>query len=120
MTRAAWGGSPGNPIVFDTAHLLSAAALADGDAGARAWIRAHPKLVDAVECGHLGRGDDIDTPADLRSWHRDPGDPGELHQGLPSRPALDRTWASDIRFPCSRTTIPTIGNFRGNEGEERR
>ncbi len=68
VTRAAWNGDGGTPIVFDTAHLLSAAALADGDAGARAWIHAHPELVDTVECGQLGRGDDIDTPADLRAW----------------------------------------------------
>ncbi|MDQ4215295.1 nucleotidyltransferase family protein [Microbacterium sp. ASV81] len=69
VTRAVWAGVPGNPILFDTGHLLSAAARAEGDAGARAWIRMHPDLVDDVECGNLGRGDDIDTPEDLLAWN---------------------------------------------------
>ncbi|WP_295013444.1 NTP transferase domain-containing protein [uncultured Microbacterium sp.] len=68
VTRAAWGGYPGNPIVFDTAHLAAAAAMAEGDAGARAWIAAHGHLVDVVDCDDLGRGDDIDEPADLAGW----------------------------------------------------
>ncbi|MBS1675462.1 MAG: NTP transferase domain-containing protein [Actinobacteria bacterium] len=68
VTRAMWNGIPGNPVVFDTAHLLSAAACAEGDAGARAWISRNRRLVDAVECGDLGHGDDIDEPADLQRW----------------------------------------------------
>jgi CTP:molybdopterin cytidylyltransferase MocA len=39
--------------------------LATGDVGARPYLRAHPDLVTAVECGDIGRPDDIDTPADL-------------------------------------------------------
>lgn len=68
VARAAWHGVPGNPVVFGIHHLLSAAALAEGDAGARAWISRHPHLVDDVECGDLGSGGDIDEPADLRAW----------------------------------------------------
>jgi CTP:molybdopterin cytidylyltransferase MocA len=41
------------------------AALAAGDVGARPFLRAHPELVTAVECGDTGRPDDIDTPEDL-------------------------------------------------------
>ncbi|MBS1696980.1 MAG: NTP transferase domain-containing protein [Actinobacteria bacterium] len=67
-TRAMWDGVPGNPVVFDTADLCSAAALATGDAAARAWIAQNRHRVDDVECGDLGRGDDIDEPADLISW----------------------------------------------------
>ncbi|MBO0981859.1 NTP transferase domain-containing protein [Microbacterium sp. SD291] len=68
VARAAWNGVPGNPVVFGIRDLLSAAALAEGDAGARAWISRHPHLVDDVECGDLGSGADIDEPADLRAW----------------------------------------------------
>jgi nicotine blue oxidoreductase len=34
----------------------------------RAWIARNRHLVDDVECGDLGRGDDIDEPADLVAW----------------------------------------------------
>lgn len=70
VVRAAWNGVPGNPVVFGIRDLLAAAALAQGDAGARAWISRHPHLIDDVECGDLGSGDDIDEPADLRAWPR--------------------------------------------------
>ena len=30
-----------------------------------AFLRAHPELVTPVECGDVGRPDDIDTPEDL-------------------------------------------------------
>jgi nicotine blue oxidoreductase len=39
--------------------------MAEGDAGARPFLRAHPELVTLVECGDTGRPDDIDTPEDL-------------------------------------------------------
>jgi len=68
VTRALWHGVPGNPVVFDTGDLCAAAALAEGDAAARTWVACNRHLVDDVECGDLGRGDDIDEPADLASW----------------------------------------------------
>jgi CTP:molybdopterin cytidylyltransferase MocA len=40
-------------------------ALATGDVGARPYLQAHPDRVTAVECGDIGRPDDVDTPADL-------------------------------------------------------
>lgn len=68
VTRAMWHGAPGNPVVFDTPDLCAAAALATGDAAARAWIARNRHRVDDVECGDLGCGDDIDEPADLDAW----------------------------------------------------
>jgi CTP:molybdopterin cytidylyltransferase MocA len=40
-------------------------ASAEGDAGARPYLRAHPGLVTLVECGDIGSPDDVDTPEDL-------------------------------------------------------
>ncbi len=40
-------------------------ALATGDVGARPYLQAHPDRVTAVECGDIGRPDDVDTPDDL-------------------------------------------------------
>lgn len=68
VARAAWDGVPGNPVVFGIRELLSAADLAEGDAGARVWISRHPHLIDDVECGDLASGADIDEPADLLAW----------------------------------------------------
>ncbi len=38
---------------------------AEGDEGARSWLRANPQLVTDVECADLGPWVDIDTPRDL-------------------------------------------------------
>ncbi|WP_146360894.1 nucleotidyltransferase family protein [Arthrobacter yangruifuii] len=38
---------------------------ADSDSGARAFLAAHPHLVDVVDCSDLTDGRDIDTEADL-------------------------------------------------------
>jgi CTP:molybdopterin cytidylyltransferase MocA len=62
---ACYGGQPRNPVLLAREHWAAAVALATGDAGARPFLRAHPALVTAVECGDTGRPDDIDTAADL-------------------------------------------------------
>jgi CTP:molybdopterin cytidylyltransferase MocA len=62
---AAYGGRPRNPVLLAREHWAEVIALAEGDAGARAFLRARPDLVTLVECGDTGRPDDIDTRADL-------------------------------------------------------
>ncbi|MFI2103965.1 NTP transferase domain-containing protein [Isoptericola sp. NPDC019693] len=52
-----------HPLVLDAALAGPAAASAVGDAGARAFLRAHPDLIDVVV--HPGDGRDVDTEADL-------------------------------------------------------
>ncbi len=62
---ACYQGRPRNPVLIARTHWAAAAAAARGDAGARGFLRAHSELVTAVECGDIGRPDDLDTPDDL-------------------------------------------------------
>ena len=62
---AAYDGKPRNPVLLAREHWPEVIAMATGDQGARAFLRARPDLVTLVECGDTGRPDDIDTPADL-------------------------------------------------------
>ena len=62
---ATYGGSPRNPVLIAREHWPEVIRLADGDVGARPFLRAHPDLVRLVECGDTGRPDDVDTPGDL-------------------------------------------------------
>lgn len=55
----------GNPVVFPADHASAAAALAEGDSGARSYLAAHPALIDLVDFSPYTDGADIDTPADL-------------------------------------------------------
>jgi len=62
---ACYDGQPRNPVLIGRAHWEQAVQAARGDVGARAFLRAHPDLVTAVECGDVGRPDDLDTPDDM-------------------------------------------------------
>jgi len=62
---AGYDGKPRNPVLLAREHWPEVIAMAAGDQGARAFLRARPDLVTLVECGDTGRPDDIDTPADL-------------------------------------------------------
>ncbi len=58
----------GHPILFDAGLVTEAANSAIGDAGARAFLAAHPELVDVVDCTEVAGpegGADVDTPAQL-------------------------------------------------------
>ncbi|MGF0116012.1 nucleotidyltransferase family protein [Promicromonospora sp. Marseille-Q5078] len=52
-----------HPLVLAAGLAGPAAASAEGDAGARAFLRAHADLIDVVT--HPGDGRDVDTEADL-------------------------------------------------------
>jgi nicotine blue oxidoreductase len=60
----------GHPLLLDATLRAEAAASAGGDAGARFFLQAHPKLIDLVDCtlppgsGQSG-GEDLDTPDQL-------------------------------------------------------
>jgi CTP:molybdopterin cytidylyltransferase MocA len=70
---AAYHGQPRNPVLIAREHWPEVAAMAAGDQGARAFLRARADLVTLIECADTGTPDDIDTPADLdrvNSRHR--------------------------------------------------
>lgn len=66
VTMAAYRGPDGalqggHPVLFDGALAVQAAAGATGDGGARNFLRAHPGLIDMVDCSDLSDGADVDT-----------------------------------------------------------
>jgi molybdenum cofactor cytidylyltransferase len=65
--RATYGGAPGHPVAIKRALFPEVAQLR-GDLGARDLLEAH--RVVGVECGHLSRAADVDTPADLDALRR--------------------------------------------------
>ncbi|GGK98047.1 4-diphosphocytidyl-2C-methyl-D-erythritol synthase [Sphaerisporangium melleum] len=62
---AAYGGVPRNPVLIGREHFALVGALAEGDVGARPFLRAHPELVTLVPCDDAGDPADVDTPGDL-------------------------------------------------------
>lgn len=63
---ATYGGRRGNPVLIAREHWAAVVESSHADAGARAFLAAHPDLVTAVPCDDAGAPDDIDTEADLR------------------------------------------------------
>jgi nicotine blue oxidoreductase len=62
---ASYDGKLRNPVLLARSEWAGVLALATGDVGARPYLNAHPDRVTAVECGDIGRPDDVDTPEDL-------------------------------------------------------
>jgi len=62
-------GGARHPMVFDADLVRAAADLAEGDRGARAYLRQHPELLHLVDCADLGSAADVDTPQDLHLLH---------------------------------------------------
>jgi CTP:molybdopterin cytidylyltransferase MocA len=60
LRRAAYGGSPGHPVLLGRDHWAAVSASLDEDAGATAYLAAHGAR--AVDCTDLGGGDDVDEP----------------------------------------------------------
>ena len=62
---ASYDGRLRNPVLLARDEWAGVLALATGDVGARPYLQAHPDRVTAVECGDIGRPDDVNTPEDL-------------------------------------------------------
>jgi nicotine blue oxidoreductase len=82
VTVATYAGARRTPVLLGSAHWAEAAARAEGDYGARAFLTAHPELVTEVECGDLGPWRDLDTPVDLARWRDELHDHAGIGDGL--------------------------------------
>lgn len=71
LARAAYHGVPGHPVLIGRDHWGGVIAAAQGDQGARTYLRHHDATL--VECGDLASGRDQDTPAPPRQSERAPG-----------------------------------------------
>ncbi|WP_104192015.1 NTP transferase domain-containing protein [Cryobacterium sp. Y82] len=60
LRQARFAGRPGHPVVIGRAHWVPLLDTLAGDTGARPYLREHD--VEAVECGDLGTGADVDRP----------------------------------------------------------
>jgi nicotine blue oxidoreductase len=58
VAAAAYAGQRGHPVLLAREHWSGAAALADGDRGARAYLAEHPPHL--VEVGDVASGTDLD------------------------------------------------------------
>lgn len=63
---ASFAGAQRPPVAFARRVWPEVAELAEGDQGARGFLRAHPEVVVAVPCD--GDPGDIDTADDLARW----------------------------------------------------
>lgn len=60
LVQACYDGEPGHPVLIGERHLRGVVDVAEGDRGAREYLRSH--LVELVECGDVGSGEDVDEP----------------------------------------------------------
>ncbi|GAA0635230.1 nucleotidyltransferase family protein [Kutzneria viridogrisea] len=63
LAAASYDGVRGHPVLLGRAHWPGVREVAVGDAGARAYLRAH-RVLD-VPCGDVASGLDVDRPSDL-------------------------------------------------------
>jgi CTP:molybdopterin cytidylyltransferase MocA len=63
LVRATYSGRPGHPVLIGREHWAGAAATADGDSGARAYLDSNGLTLCA--CDDLATGRDVDRPEDL-------------------------------------------------------
>jgi nicotine blue oxidoreductase len=65
LVAASYDGKRRNPVLFARRYWADVAAAAEADLGARGFLEAHPDLITLVECGDVGRPDDLDNADDL-------------------------------------------------------
>lgn len=66
LVVAGYGGKRRNPVLISRSYWAEVAVAAEADLGARGFLQAHPELITIVECGDIGRPDDLDTEDDFR------------------------------------------------------
>ncbi len=65
LARAVYDGEVGHPVLIGSDHFAGVVASADGDQGARDYLKAN--TVRHVECADVANGADVDHPSDMPS-----------------------------------------------------
>ncbi|MFJ2024739.1 NTP transferase domain-containing protein [Streptomyces sp. NPDC087897] len=65
LAAASYGGERGHPVLFGADRWRDIAAAAEGDRGARTYLREHRDALALVECADVAEAYDIDTVRDL-------------------------------------------------------
>ncbi|MFF8289984.1 NTP transferase domain-containing protein [Streptomyces sp. NPDC016309] len=65
LAAAAYDGRRGHPVLIGADRWADVARSAEGDRGARAYLREHEGAIVLVECGDVAEAYDIDRPEDL-------------------------------------------------------
>ncbi|PSK96833.1 nicotine blue oxidoreductase [Murinocardiopsis flavida] len=64
VAAATYNGAVRNPVLLGREHWPAVRAMAEGDVGARPFLRSHPDVTE-VPCDGIAAADDIDTADDL-------------------------------------------------------
>jgi nicotine blue oxidoreductase len=62
MAQASYDGERGHPVLLGREHVEGVSLAAQGDRGARDYLRAHSAEVALVEVGDIASGEDLDVP----------------------------------------------------------
>ncbi|QGV77819.1 nucleotidyltransferase family protein [Streptomyces ficellus] len=65
LAAAAYDGKRGHPVLIGADRWADVGLSAEGDRGARAYLKAHEAAIVLVECGDVAEPYDIDTVDDL-------------------------------------------------------
>lgn len=65
LAVAGYADRRGHPVLLGRAHWDGVVALAEGDQGARRYLRANAERVRVVPCADIADDTDVDTPSDL-------------------------------------------------------
>jgi CTP:molybdopterin cytidylyltransferase MocA len=63
LARATYDGVPGHPVLIGRNRWAAVADLAEGDAGARPYLKQH--TAKTIPCEDIASGEDVDRPEDL-------------------------------------------------------
>ncbi|OEU91631.1 4-diphosphocytidyl-2C-methyl-D-erythritol synthase [Streptomyces abyssalis] len=70
LAAASYEGRRGHPVLFGAEHWAGIVKSAEGDQGARPYLRTREDEIELVECGDIADPSDIDTPQDLERLKR--------------------------------------------------
>jgi nicotine blue oxidoreductase len=62
IAQASYDGERGHPVMLGREHVEGVCSSAQGDRGARDYLRAHSDEVSLVEVGDVASGEDLDVP----------------------------------------------------------